>query len=29
MDDPSYLERAREVKRNFGDNYTRIYSDLI
>lgn len=29
MEDPSYLERAREVKRTFGDDYTKVYSDLI
>lgn len=29
MDDPSYIERAAEVKKNFGDNYLRVYSDLL
>lgn len=29
MDDPSYLARAAEVKNKFGDNYARIYQDLI
>lgn len=29
MDDPSYLARAAEVKNKFGDNYARIYADII
>lgn len=29
MDDPDYLARARQVKQQFGDDYTAIYADII
>mgnify|MGYP007110840362 CR=1 FL=1 len=28
-DDPGYMRRAQEVKNKFGDDYTKIYADLI
>lgn len=28
-DDPSYMRRAQEVKDKYGDDYTKIYADLI
>lgn len=29
QDDPSYFQRAAEIKEKFGDDYTRVYADLI
>lgn len=29
MDDPAYLERAAQVKKQFGDDYTKVYADII
>lgn len=29
MDDPSYIERARQVKTQFGDDYIQAYADII
>lgn len=29
MDDPEYLDRALEVKKKFGDDYTQVYADII
>ena len=29
QDDPSYLQRAAEVKEKFGDDYSTVYADLI
>lgn len=29
QDDPSYLQRAAEVKQRFGDDYSTVYADLI
>lgn len=29
MDDPSYIERAKQVKTQFGDDYMQAYADII
>lgn len=29
MDDPSYIERAKQVKTQFGDDYIQAYADII
>lgn len=29
MDDPEYLDRALQVKKKFGDDYTTVYADII
>lgn len=29
MDDPEYLDRALQVKKKFGDDYTQVYADII
>lgn len=29
MDDPEYLNRALQVKKKFGDDYTQVYADII
>ena len=29
MDDPEYLIRANQVKKQFGDDYTTVYADII
>jgi hypothetical protein len=29
MDDPEYLIRANQVKKQFGDDYATVYADII